>query len=44
VAGVIFWQHLEPLIRLQVIRYEINRYCAGIDIGNLMPAGNDADR
>jgi hypothetical protein len=44
VTGVIFGQHLEPLIGLKVVRNEIERYGAGIDIGNLVPSGNDADR
>ena len=44
VMGVIFLQHLEPVIRHQVVRYEIQGHSAGIDICNLMPAGNDSDR
>ena len=44
IMGVIFWQHLEPLIWRQTVRYEINRYSAGIDIGYLVPTRNDADR
>jgi hypothetical protein len=43
-TAVISGQHLEPLIGLQVVKYEISGYRAGIDIGNLVPAGNDADR
>ena len=44
ILGVIFGQHLQPLIGFHVVRHEINRYPAGINIGNLVPARNDADR